>query len=268
MEKLRTWINQVEALATDIVARIAPWAAPIPTAYLVGRATVVYLRWPVWVGLVAAVIVESLGLATTVTAFELREYNHTRGETDPVAPFGIAAGLVGVYVGVAVGLTVALDISDELVRYAPVIFPLLSLCGVTVLALRRDHRRRMAEIERREAEIERKKAEKRAARAASRAASGNVQTSVQIVQIDDSKSVQRDGQSVQNGVLDGVNVSKRARRALILDAMVDIYRDSPGMGATDLARQLGIGRSTVYTYNDELVEQGRISRNGKGWLVK
>jgi hypothetical protein len=257
VEKLQMWINQVEALATDTVARIAPWAAPVPTAYLVGRATVVHLHWPVWVGIVAAIIVESLGLATTVTAFELREYNQSKRKSDPVAPFGVAAGLVGIYVGVAVGLTVALDISDKLVQYAPVIFPLLSLCGVTVLALRRDHRRRVVEIEQGKAE-----------RRMSRGVSGNVQGDVQIIQVDDGKRVQRDTKNVQNGVLDGVNVSKRARRALLLDAMVDIYRDSPGIGATDLARQLGIGRSTVYTYNEELIEQGRIHRNGTGWLVK
>ena len=98
------------------------------------------------VGIVAAVIVESLGLATTATALELRDYNAGKRKTDPAAPFTLAAVLVGIYLVVAVGLTVALDILPEVAVYSPAIFPLLSLCGVTVLALRGDHRRRIEAI--------------------------------------------------------------------------------------------------------------------------
>ena len=84
----------LESRLVDLVAQIAPWAAPIPTAYLVGRATVLHLAWPVEVGIVAAVIIESLGLATTSTALALREYNASKRQADPAAPFPLAAGLV------------------------------------------------------------------------------------------------------------------------------------------------------------------------------
>ena len=59
---------------------------------------------------------------------------------------------------------------------------------------------------------------------------------------------------------DPVNLSKRERKARLLNSLVDIYRDDPGAGATDISRQLGIGRSTVYTYLAELEDAGRISR--------
>lgn len=95
IETLRTKANELENLAVDLVAKVAPWCAPLPTAYLVGRATVVHLGWPDAVGIVAAVIVESLGLATAATALELREYNQGRRKSDPAAPFILAAGLVG-----------------------------------------------------------------------------------------------------------------------------------------------------------------------------
>jgi len=153
--------NKLDGFAVDLVAKLAPWAAPIPTAYLVGRATVEHLAWPVWVGFVAAVIVESLGLATTSTALTLREYNAEKRKSDPSAPFVLAAALVGVYLVVAVGLTVALDIVPALAVYSPAIFPLLSLTGVTVLALRGDHRRRVAEIEKGKAERRKRRAERK-----------------------------------------------------------------------------------------------------------
>jgi hypothetical protein len=59
----------------------------------------------------------------------------------------LAALLVAVYLAVAVGLTVALDILPVLAVYSPAVFPLLSLCGVTTLAIRGDHKRRLEAIQ-------------------------------------------------------------------------------------------------------------------------
>jgi hypothetical protein len=161
LENLKDMSGQIEAIMTDAVAKVAPWAAPIPTAYLVGRATVDHLNWPVWVGVVAAAIVESLGLATTATALELRQYNASKRKPDPHGPFALAAVLVGIYLVVAVGLTVALDILPVLAVYSPAVFPLLSLCGVTTLAIRGDHKRRLEAIRA-------EKAERKAARSRNR----------------------------------------------------------------------------------------------------
>jgi len=96
---------------------------------------------------VAAILIESLGLATATAALELREYNRGKRKSDSAAPFWLAASLVGVYLTVAIGLTIALDIFPTLATYAPAIFPILSLTGVTVLALRTDHKRRLEAIE-------------------------------------------------------------------------------------------------------------------------
>lgn len=150
-------MQSVESRLTDIIAGLSPWLAPIPTAFLVGRATAEHLAWPVPVAICAALIVESLGLAATNTALTLREYNARRRKTDPRAPFSLAAALVGGYIAIAILLTVALDVLPGLARYAPAIFPALSLAGVTVLALRADHARRLEAIaqERQERKAER-----------------------------------------------------------------------------------------------------------------
>jgi hypothetical protein len=139
-------IAKIEANATNAVARVAPWLSPVPTAFLIGRATLVHLTWPLPVAVVAAVVVECLGLSTINTALELREYNASRKKSDPVAPFAVALVLAGVYFATAITLTVALDTLPLLARYAPAIFPILSLCGVTTLAMRADHRRRLDAI--------------------------------------------------------------------------------------------------------------------------
>lgn len=139
--------NRIEGTLVDIVARVAPWCAPLPTAYLVSRATIVHLAWPLWVGVVAGVIVESLGLASVHTALTLREYNTTRRKSDPAAPFVLSAALVAVYLVAALGLTIALDTVPGLAHFAPAVFPALSLTGVTLLAIRADHKARLATIQ-------------------------------------------------------------------------------------------------------------------------
>jgi len=159
-------LDAIERTAVNLVARLAPWCAPIPTAYLVGRATVEHLRWPWLVGAIAAVVVESLGLATTATALELREYNKEKRKSDPVAPWRLAAFLVGLYIIVGIGLTVLLDIVPALSSYAPAVFPLLGLAGMTVLALRADHARRLAGVTADKADRRRQRAARRKATAA------------------------------------------------------------------------------------------------------
>ncbi len=49
-------------------------------------------------------------------------------------------------------------------------------------------------------------------------------------------------------------------KAEVLDRMLDIWRERPDIGMTELAQQVGRSRTTLYTYLDELVE--------RGWVVK
>jgi len=249
----------VETVITDLAARIGPLTAPLPTAYAVATATGEHLGWPVWVSAAAAVSIEVMGIATVNTALELREYNAAKRKSDPSAPFALAVGLTGGYLGIAVGLAVVMDVAPALVVYAPAIFPLLSLAGATVLSLRADHRRRLDAIER-------EKGERRAARASKRASSKASKTVQQSVR-EPSKTVQETVQDVSSTVLDAVNVSKRERKAAVLDAMLDIYLDNPETGATAVAGRLGIGRSTVYGYLTELEQSGKVRRNGNGVRV-
>lgn len=226
-------MRRIETNLTDIIAGAAPWLAPIPTAYLVGRSAIQYLGWPVPVAIVAAAIVESLGLSAVNTALELREYNQAKRKTDPGAPFSLAAVLVVVYVAVAIVLTVALDVVPTLARYAPAIFPALSLAGVTILALRSDHRRRLAAIEA-------EKAERRALRQEQR----------QLTVKKASSSVKRQ--------------AMRKASSVNVDTLLTLYQADPLTTPTQAAGALGVSRQTIYNQLQALETSGRIRRNGHG----
>lgn len=252
-----------EARLTDRIAGLAPWLAPIPTAYLVGRAALGALGWPLPVAICAAAIVESLGLAATNTALTLWQYNQARRQSDPAAPFGLAAALVGVYVGVAVLLTVALDIAPDLAHYAPAIWPGLSLTGVTLLGLRADHARRLAAID---ANRQERKAERNARRQAAQTAAQD--THAQGPHI--GQALGAHGQTHKppaSGRAVG-NLAAQRRRDDLLAALLDAYEQAPYLGASEAARALGVHRNSIYNYTQELTAAGKLHKNGNGWEVK
>lgn len=230
-------LDRLEFIISEGGAKIAPWLAPLPTAYLIGRATVQHLAWPGWVATVAAITIEALGLATTSTALELREWNAHKRKTDPDAPVNLAYGLVGLYFVTATGLTVALDIFPSLSTYAPAIFPLLSLAGVTVLALRSDHRRRVAELEK-------EKAERKADRAA------------------------RHANDVKIDKFDKRQAALSAKKQQQLNILLTLYQAHPELSVSDAANQMQVTRQTVYNWLEELETEGRIHRNGQGVEVQ
>jgi hypothetical protein len=242
-------IDRLENAAIDLVAKLAPWCAPMPTAYLVGRATMIHLAWPSWVAFIAALVIESLGLATTATALALWNYNKDRRKTDPRAPVALALAMIGVYYVVATGLTVLLDIVSGLAVYAPAIFPTLSLTGVTVLALRSDHRRRLATIEsvKQERKAERQMKRQGAVARLSNQASNNERFDTN---------------------LDALRAARASKRDARLDALLTFLASNPDAGPTEAGRAIGVTRQTVYNYERELEAAGRLRRDGDGWETR
>ncbi|MBU1879406.1 MAG: hypothetical protein KJ734_10690, partial [Chloroflexi bacterium] len=174
-------------------------------------------------------------------------------KSDPAAPTTLAVALGLVYLVTTVGLTVVLEVVPELRLVAPALFPALAVVGAVNLAL-------ISQQEQREAQVAAARAERQVSRAPS-------QTRVQPDVQKPSSGTPASG-GVQQPVvarrpldLEAANRSRQDRRAVLLDAMVDIYRDSPDASPTVIARQLGIGRSTAYSYLADLLAGGHISRN-------
>ncbi len=138
-------LNRLEDLAVDVLAVFGPWFAPIPSAYLVGKAAHDYLQWHYLIAIIAALAVESIGVVSVVLALRLYEWNEGKNKTDAAAPLNLALVNVAVYFIVTIGLTVLLDVVPQLSRYAPAIFPLLAAVGAVNIAVKNGQRRRETE---------------------------------------------------------------------------------------------------------------------------
>jgi hypothetical protein len=136
-----------ERALTDAVCRVSPWLAPLPTAYLTYLRTMEHLGWPRLVSLAAGLVVEGVGLAAVNTALEFREHNRGLKDGDKrTAPFTVAVGISVVYFTSVIGLTVILDTVATVAQYAPLVFPILSICGAMLIAMRKDHAQRVEEM--------------------------------------------------------------------------------------------------------------------------
>jgi hypothetical protein len=246
-------IDNFENNVIDLVAKIAPWLAPIPTAYLVGRATVEHLEWPPAIGFLAGVVIESLGLVSCATALDLYQFNQNRRKNDPPAPFGLAVIMILIYFLVAVFLTIVLDIQPDWSLVAPAIFPLLSLVGVTEIALRKNYQDRIQKIAN-------EKADRRAERQASfsnrrQDLQGSGQASL-------SDNLSNIGQFDMN--LNRLQAGRKAKLDSRLDRLMDIYHTNPSLRISDAARVLNVSRQTIYSYLEQLEKAGKIRRTDQG----
>lgn len=131
----------------DVLAELGGWIAPVPTAYFTSQAGITLLHWPNWVAWLVAGTVELLGVSSIATWLSVRQWNVTHKDDDDKAPIGLASGVVGCYVVVIGALTVALKFRPEYAPYASLLLPVLSLAGMTTLALRAEHRRRLASVQ-------------------------------------------------------------------------------------------------------------------------
>jgi len=246
-------IDNFENRVIDLVAKIGPWFAPIPTAYLVGRATVEHLEWPVAIGTLAALVIESLGLVTCATALDLYQFNQSRRKNDPPAPFGLAVLMILIYFLVAVFLTIVLDIQSDWALIAPVIFPLLSLAGVTEIALRKNYQERIQRIANEKAD---RKAERQVSSSNRRQdLQGSGRASL-------SDMLSNNGQFDMN--MNRLQAGRKAKLDGRLDALLDIYQTNLTLGISDAARALNVSRQTIYSYLEQLEQAGKIRRSGQG----
>jgi hypothetical protein len=265
LEDVRNTAQEMESAATDALSALGPWLAPIPSAALVARASVEHLGWSQTLGVVSGTIIEVLGLTATSTALTLWGWNESKRKSDPSAPFALAASLVGVYFASTVGLTVLLDITPQLARFAPAIFPTLALVGTVNLALRSQHKRRLAEVESVKLERKAKRQVVKGVSSDGKPDTLQLDTPLDTLQPDTLQLDTRLDTQLDTGLdtlqPDTLQLDTR------LDALLTLYTDNPKVSATDAARTLGVSRQTIYTYNKKLEASGRLRKTTSGWVV-
>lgn len=239
-------MNTVEKNLVKLVAKLAPWLAPFPSAYFVARSGMAHLALPLPVAIVVAAIIETLGLSTVHSALWLADWNASKRKTDPQAPVVVAMALGAVYLVATLGLVVFLEVWPGLATYAPALFPALAVVGGVNLAL-------ISQQEHREAAVKTEKAERKAVRRARRQANRQPTSPTtsnltpKAASLDDPTAKARQAQS-----------SNRYTR---LDALLTFYLDNPSAGPTEASRAVGVSRQTIYNYLEELQATGRVTRN-------
>src|SRR3990167_2155792 len=144
------------------------------------------------------------------------------GWSEPAAPFWLAGLLVAVYLVSTIGLTVVLAMDTELLRIAPAIFPILAVVGTVNIALRAQHKHRLARI----ANEHLARQADEAARKAERKAERQARVNQRIALPSNDRSV--------DGSVDRLQAGRAAKKASIIDAMLDAYRVNPHVGDTEL----------------------------------
>lgn len=246
-------IDEFERTAVGLVTRLIPWLAPIPSAFLVGRAAIQYLEYPVGIGIIAAVIIEALGLAATSTALDLYIYNQTRRKVDPPAPLFLAIVLVLAYLFIATCLTIIVEVIPNLAIYAPVIFPSLSLAGAVILALQ-------TMLSNRQKAVADEKAERKAERQAVRIDKRQITDARFDVPVSNPASIN----APLDSLTDKLHAGKMAKLDARLNALIEVFRREPNIEIAEAARRIQVSRQTVYSYLSTLEKAGRIKRGENG----
>jgi hypothetical protein len=256
-------MDNFEKSTVKLVAKLAGWLGPLPNAFFVARSSLTHLHVPLVMAVLIGAILELLGLAAIHTALGLYSWNiqpncnKDKGAWQK-APFGLAAALCAVYLVAVLFLSVVLETCPQLAHWAPALFPLVAAVGATTLAI----------ISQQEARVARYQGPKEVSTNRSTTAQERRTARAQRVHVEAAQPGQWAAQqSAQNGVLDAVNRTRQERKVLLMDALLDAYRDDPNLGATAAARKLGVHRNTVYAYTAELEATGRLHHNGDGITV-
>lgn len=145
--KIETFVHDaITLLETNFVfvaSRIAPIIAPIPTAFAVARAVENVLCYPRPIAVIAGIAVEMVGIGAGDIALRLFSYNRSRKSSQPAAPIGIAAAVLGLYFVIAISLAVVIEFFSGIAKASAVLLVFLSLDAIGVLALNADHKARI-----------------------------------------------------------------------------------------------------------------------------
>jgi hypothetical protein len=141
----------------QVVTRIAPLLAPIPSAFFIARAIYFYLllSWhlalPGWLNLTVAIVaglaIELLAISSIYLATSLNRWNHLgrvrKANGWERAPFALALWTALAYFAVAIYLLVVLEAMPTLAPFSAVAFPMLAGVGAVTWALWQQHQDRL-----------------------------------------------------------------------------------------------------------------------------
>jgi hypothetical protein len=230
LESVQRFVKAVETVFIDTVSTVIPWLSPLVPAFMAFRAMSDVLAFPFWLAAITAGVIELLGLATINTAFSFWNYNQEKRKIDPRSPVQLAVLVTLYYLVVVLVVNTMLDNSPDIHKVAKGLLSSISIVGGVTIALRASHSRRVNEIR---TERERIRAERKGVKNVSAA------------------------QSLQLA-----NEAKAQKRAESIERTYAYIVENPDARISDIARETGKSRPTIYDYLNELKAEGRIKENG------
>ena len=146
LRMIQAIVQELETTLVDTLAAVAPWLGPIAPAYLAYQAMVNVLMLPEWVAFVIAAVIELLGISTINTSVQFWNYNQTKRQSDPNAPFLLALSMAVFYLAVVLVVNVLLDDAEAIHKTAKFLLSALSPVAAVTLSLRAQHTRRMLDV--------------------------------------------------------------------------------------------------------------------------
>jgi hypothetical protein len=74
-------------------------------------------------------------------------------------------------------------------------------------------------------------------------------------------------QDVQNGVLNDLNAQRQVEKLANLERVLDYLASHPEASLSAIGEHIGKTKGTAGNYTNELMEAGRLTKNGHGWEV-
>lgn len=230
LESIQRFVKAVETVFIDTVSTVIPWLSPLVPAFMAYRAMTDILDFPYWLSVITAGVIELLGLATINTAFSFWAYNQEKRKIDQKSPVMLAVLVTLYYLVVVLVVNTMLDTSPAMHKIAKGLLSSISIVGGVTIALRASHSRRINEIRTERERI---------------------------------RSMRKGVKNVSAGdSLQLANAVKAQKRAESIERTYQYVLDHPDAHISEIARETGKSRPTIYDYLNELKAEGRIKENG------
>lgn len=263
-------IATIEAMILTVLSRLgAYFCAAVPGSFtalsiynILGKSD---LAW--YLGLIVAIAWESAGIIVTKQTIELwSRYEQSKSGKGKLAVMIILA--IVYVVGVMAVVLATGEAFPNVIKAVGALSPVLAISVYLANALRLDFQKADVKQDAIEADDRQWQREKERLILEQKHQERLSKISVKNGVNDAGQGVKESvNEGVKYNALDNVNLHREERKRQLLDSLIDIYFDNPKVSISQVAGQLNISRQTVYNYQDELVEAGRLHKNGNGWEV-
>lgn len=148
----------------DKIASSSPWLASVVPSYLAFESMFNVLKFPWYIALTGAVVVETIGISTIHTYFTLRDYNFAKRKSDPMADLKVPFLTVLFYFVSIILVNVLLDNSILIQKVAKGLLSSFTVIGAITISVRSTHWNRLSEIKAEKERIKKKRDESKSAK--------------------------------------------------------------------------------------------------------